>query len=78
MSFSKVALGALLGLPLFLQPAFAQQNVDATRAQQHGVAQSTAAPPTNNPPAHRTGDGQVVNSNPTGGDGGGGGGGGKK
>jgi len=76
MSFTKIALGALFTLPLVLQPAFAQQNVDAARTQQQGVAATTASPPANTPPPARTGDGQVVNSNPT--SGGGEGGGGKK
>ena len=69
MSFTKIALGALLAMPLVLQPAFAQQSGDAARAQQQGVAATNASPPANTPPPTRTGDGQVVNSNPTGGGG---------
>jgi len=78
MSFAKIALGALLIMPLVLQPAFAQQSTDAARAQREGVAQTNASPPANTPPATVTGDGQVVNSNPTAGGGEGSGGGGKK
>jgi len=66
-----------VALPLVLQPAFAQQSVDAARAKQQGVAATNASPPTNTPPPTRTGDGQVMNSNPTSG-GGEGSGGGKK
>jgi len=54
--------------------AFAQQSVDAARTQQQGVAATNASPPTNTPPPTRTGDGQVVNSNPTAGGGEGSGG----
>jgi len=76
MSFSKTALGALLTIPLILQPAFAQQSTDAARAQQQGVARTNASPPVNTPPATVTGEGQMVNSSPTAGgpDGSGGGG----
>ena len=77
MSFAKIALGGLLTMPLVLQPAFAQQSTDAARAQQQGVARTNASPPVNTPPPTVTGDGQVVNSNPTSG-GGEGGAGGKK
>ena len=59
--FSKIAVGALLALPLVLQSAFAQQSTDAARARQQGIAQSNNS---TNPPAMRTGDGQVVPSSP--------------
>ena len=75
MSFTRIALGALLAMPLVLQPAFAQQRTDANgRMQEESTSRTDMSPPVNNPPATRTGDGQVVNSSPNAGGAEGGGG----
>ena len=76
MSFRKIALGALLAMPLVMQPAFAQQRTDVNgRMQEEGVSRTDQSAPANAAPVTRTGDGQVVNrdSNSVGGEGSGGG-----